>query len=68
MADCVLSSIGVFFFGRVRIRAAQELGDRLTCVSYDAVLQVDPECGEIISANQACEQILGFDASALEGR
>lgn len=64
----VLSSIGVFYFGRGRIRAAQELGNRLTSVSYDAVLQVDPEHGEIICANQACEQILGFDANALEGR
>ena len=64
----VLSATGVFLYGRRRIRAANELGERLTSVSYDAVLEVDPECGEIIRANQACEQILGFDARTLEGR
>lgn len=64
----VLSSIGGFFYARFRLRAAHEFGNRLTAVSYDAILEVDPQSGEILHANQASEQMLGYDVSALEGR
>lgn len=64
----VLSSIGVYFYGRKLIAESQVLGERLTSVSYDAVLEVDPATGEILRANQACEQMLGHGPSVLEGR
>ena len=64
----VLSSMGMVFYLHARIRVARELGERLSRVSYDGVLQVDAQAGEIVHANQASEQMLGFDTGALDGR